>query len=152
MSCEMPTDHHGCPPQMPLDETDIQPQLDRRRPAQSELTTPREEADRIAILSGVENGLTLGSPIALMVKNTDQRPADYDQMRSVPRPSHADYTYRIKYGIQASSGGGRASARETVGRVAAGAVAALRHSYQAPAAVRAAVSRALARSRTSRAS
>jgi chorismate synthase len=113
----------GCPPQMPLDETDIQPQLDRRRPAQSELTTPREEADRVAILSGAENGLTLGSPIALMVKNTDQRPADYRRMRSVPRPSHADYTYRIKYGIQASSGGGRASARETVGRVAAGAVA-----------------------------
>ncbi|MEJ2478309.1 MAG: chorismate synthase [Desulfobacterales bacterium] len=113
----------GCPPQMPLDETDIQPQLDRRRPAQSELTTPREEADRVAILSGVDNGITLGTPIALMVKNTDQRPADYRRMRSVPRPSHADYTYRMKYGIQASSGGGRASARETVGRVAAGAVA-----------------------------
>jgi len=113
----------GCPPQMPLDETDIQPQLDRRRPAQSELTTTREEADRVAILSGVENGITLGTPIALMVKNTDQRPADYRRMRSVPRPSHADYTYRKKYGIQASSGGGRASARETVGRVAAGAVA-----------------------------
>ena len=113
----------GCPPQMPLDETDIQPQLDRRRPAQSELTTPREEADRVAILSGVDNGITLGTPIALMVKNTDQRPADYRRMRSVPRPSHADYTYRMKYGIQASSGGGRASARETVGRVAGGAIA-----------------------------
>jgi chorismate synthase len=113
----------GCPPKMPLDETDIQPQLDRRRPAQSELTTPREEADRAAILSGVDNGITLGSPITLMVKNTDQRPADYRRMRLVPRPSHADYTYRMKYGIQALSGGGRASARETVGRVAAGAVA-----------------------------
>jgi chorismate synthase len=113
----------GCPPRMPLDETDIQPQLDRRRPAQSELTTPRKEADRVTILSGVDNGLTLGTPIALVVKNTDQRPADYRRLRSVPRPSHADYTCRIKYGIRASSGGGRASARETVGRVAAGAVA-----------------------------
>ncbi len=113
----------GCPPQMPLDETDVQPQLDRRRPAQSELTTTREEADRVAILSGVDNGITLGTPIALMVKNKDQRPADYRRMRSVPRPSHADYTYQMKYGIQALSGGGRASARETVGRVAAGAVA-----------------------------
>jgi chorismate synthase len=113
----------GCPPQMPLDETDIQPQLDRRRPAQSELTTPRKESDRVTILSGVDNGITLGTPIALVVKNTDQRPADYRRMRSVPRPSHADYTYRMKYGIQALSGGGRASARETVGRVAAGAVA-----------------------------
>jgi chorismate synthase len=113
----------GCPPKIPLEESDIQPQLDRRRPAQSALTTSRKEADRIVILSGVENGITLGTPIALMVKNKDQRPADYDQMRSVPRPSHADYTYRMKYGIQALSGGGRASARETVGRVAAGAVA-----------------------------
>ena len=96
----------GCPPQMPLDETDIQPQLDRRRPAQSKLTTSREEADRISILSGVQNGKTLGTPIALMVKNTDQRPADYDLMRTVPRPSHADYTYQMKYGIRAMSGGG----------------------------------------------
>lgn len=113
----------GCPPKLPLDETDIQPQLDRRRPAQSELTTPRKEADRVAILSGVDNGITLGTPIALMVKNTDQRPADYRRMRSVPRPSHADYTYQMKYGIRALSGGGRSSARETVGRVAAGAIA-----------------------------
>jgi chorismate synthase len=113
----------GCPPGISLSETDIQPQLDRRRPAQSKLTTSREEADRVAILSGVDNGLTLGTPIALMVKNTDQRPADYRQMRSIPRPSHADYTYQEKYGIQALSGGGRASARETIGRVAAGAIA-----------------------------
>jgi chorismate synthase len=113
----------GCPPKISLEESDIQPQLDRRRPAQSELTTSRKEADRITILSGVDNGVTLGTPIALMVKNKDQRPADYDRMRSVPRPSHADYTYQMKYGIQALSGGGRASARETVGRVAAGAVA-----------------------------
>jgi chorismate synthase len=113
----------GCPPGISLSETDIQPQLDRRRPAQSKLTTSREEADRVAILSGVDNGLTLGTPIALIVKNTDQRPADYRQMRSIPRPSHADYTYQEKYGIQALSGGGRASARETIGRVAAGAIA-----------------------------
>ena len=113
----------GCPPKISLAESDIQPQLDRRRPAQSELTTSRKEADQVAILSGVDNGVTLGTPIALMVKNKDQRPSDYGRMRSVPRPSHADYTYQIKYGIQASSGGGRASARETVGRVAAGAVA-----------------------------
>lgn len=113
----------GCPPGISLDETDIQPQLDRRRPAQSKLTTSRNEADRVVILSGVDNSLTLGTPIALMAKNTDQRPADYRQMRSVPRPSHADYTYQMKYGIQALSGGGRASARETIGRVAAGAIA-----------------------------
>jgi chorismate synthase len=113
----------GCPPGIALSETDIQPQLDRRRPAQSKLTTSREEADRVAILSGIDNGLTLGTPIALMVKNTDQRPGDYRQMRSIPRPSHADYTYQMKYGIQALSGGGRASARETIGRVAAGAIA-----------------------------
>ena len=113
----------GCPPGISLNEADIQPQLDRRRPAQSKLTTSRQEADRIAILSGVDNGLTLGTPIALMVKNTDQRPGDYRQMRSIPRPSHADYTYQVKYGLQALSGGGRASARETIGRVAAGAIA-----------------------------
>ncbi len=113
----------GCPPGISLNESDIQPQLDRRRPAQSKLTTSREEADRVAVLSGVDNGMTLGTPIALMVKNTDQRPGDYRQMRSIPRPSHADYTYQMKYGIQALSGGGRASARETIGRVAAGAIA-----------------------------
>jgi len=113
----------GCPPKIKLSEAEIQIQLNRRRPAQSRLTTARKEADRVAILSGVDNGKTLGTPIALMVKNTDQRPADYGRMRSVPRPSHADYTYQMKYGIQALSGGGRASARETVGRVAAGAIA-----------------------------
>jgi chorismate synthase len=113
----------GCPPKIPLDESDIQPQLDRRRPAQSQITTSRQEADRVAIWSGVQNGKTLGTPIALTVKNTDQRPADYDRLRSVPRPSHADYTYQMKYGIRALSGGGRSSARETVGRVGAGAIA-----------------------------
>jgi chorismate synthase len=113
----------GCPPKIKLSEAEIQKQLDRRRPAQSKLTTSRKEADRIAIWSGVQNGKTLGNPIALTVKNIDQRPADYRQIRSVPRPSHADYTYQCKYGIRALSGGGRASARETVGRVAGGAIA-----------------------------
>ncbi|MDD5676642.1 MAG: chorismate synthase [Kiritimatiellae bacterium] len=113
----------GCPSRLPLDASDIQPQLDRRRPGQSGLTTSRSEADQVRILSGVEQGLTLGSPIALVVDNADGRPADYEAIRTIPRPSHADLTYRLKYGLTAASGGGRASARETVGRVAAGAVA-----------------------------
>jgi chorismate synthase len=113
----------GCPPRMALTEADIQPQLDRRRPGQSRITTDRAEADRVTILSGTENGLTLGTPIALLVHNRDQRPGDYAAMQRMPRPSHADYTYRVKYGIQAASGGGRSSARETIGRVAAGAIA-----------------------------
>ncbi len=113
----------GCPPRLPLCEEDIQPQLDRRRPGQSAMATERDEADRVTILSGTEDGLTLGTPIALQVANRDTRPQDYAAMQDVPRPSHADYTYRVKYGIHAASGGGRASARETVGRVAAGAVA-----------------------------
>ena len=113
----------GCPPGMRLDEQDIQPQLDRRRPGQSSLTTDRSEADLVSIISGTENGRTLGTPILLQVANKDQRPADYDSMQDIPRPSHADYTYQQKYGIRASSGGGRSSARETIGTVAAGAVA-----------------------------
>jgi len=113
----------GCPPNLELSETDIQLQLDRRRPGQSDLTTPRQEADRVTILSGVENGRTLGTPIGLLVRNRDQRPGDYGEMDAVPRPSHADYTYQVKYGVRASSGGGRSSARETIGRVAAGAIA-----------------------------
>ncbi len=113
----------GCPPSLPLGESDIQPQLDRRRPGQSELTTDRKEADRVTILSGVENGLTLGTPIAMLVANKDQKPSDYRTLSDIPRPSHADYTYQVKYGIRASSGGGRSSARETIGRVASGAVA-----------------------------
>ena len=113
----------GCPAGLQLSESDIQPQLDRRRPGQSDLTTPREEADRVTILSGVENGLTLGTPIGLLVHNKDQRPGDYGEMDQIPRPSHADFTYQAKYGIRASSGGGRSSARETIGRVAAGAIA-----------------------------
>ncbi|MCE9613542.1 MAG: chorismate synthase [Lentisphaerae bacterium] len=113
----------GCPARLPLTEADIQPQLDRRRPGQNNLTTPRDESDKVSILSGVENGVTLGSPIGLFVANRDTRPSDYGNMRDVPRPSHADFTYQMKYGVRASSGGGRSSARETIGRVAAGAIA-----------------------------
>jgi len=113
----------GCPSNINLSEADIQRQLDRRRPGQSKLTTKREEPDRVTILSGVENGKTLGVPIGLLVANKDQKPGDYDAMKFIPRPSHADYTYQMKYGIRSASGGGRSSARETVGRVAAGAIA-----------------------------
>lgn len=113
----------GCPANLELTEADIQPQLTRRRPGQSSLTTPRDEADAVTILSGTENGKTLGTPIGLSVNNKDQRPGDYGEMDVVPRPSHADYTYLMKYGNKASSGGGRSSARETIGRVAAGAIA-----------------------------
>lgn len=113
----------GCPPGLSLSAEDIQPQLDRRRPGQSALSTDRQEADQVIILSGTENGKTLGTPIALQVANKDHRPKDYGNMRDIPRPSHADYTYQMKYGIRASSGGGRSSARETIGTVASGAVA-----------------------------
>jgi chorismate synthase len=113
----------GVPPRLTLSESDIQVQLDRRRPGQSPLTTDRQESDRVTILSGVENGRTLGTPIGLVVANKDHIPGDYKAMQDIPRPSHADYTYQMKYGIRASSGGGRSSARETIGRVAAGAIA-----------------------------
>lgn len=113
----------GVPPRMSLTAKDIQVQLDRRRPGQNKLGTDRNEADQVEILSGVEFDKTLGSPIGLLVKNKDQRPGDYGAMSTIPRPSHADYTYRAKYGTHASSGGGRSSARETIGRVAAGAIA-----------------------------
>ena len=113
----------GCPARLALVEADIQAQLDRRRPGQSALTTPRQESDTVTILSGVENGLTLGTPIGLFVPNKDQRPNDYNNLADIPRPSHADYTYLAKYGIKTASGGGRSSARETIGRVAAGAIA-----------------------------
>jgi chorismate synthase len=113
----------GCPANLELTEADIQPQLTRRRPGQSALTTQRDEADAVTILSGTENGKTLGTPIGLSVNNKDQRPDDYGEMDFIPRPSHADYTYLMKYGNKASSGGGRSSARETIGRVAAGAIA-----------------------------
>ncbi|KAJ3971377.1 chorismate synthase [Lentinula raphanica] len=135
----------GCPPGLTLSPEDIQIQLDRRRPGQSDLTTPvrkhtlhpspiqslihivssfqRNEKDRVHLQSGLELGVTLGTPIALLVKNEDQRPHDYSETDLYPRPSHADYTYLEKYGVKASSGGGRSSARETIGRVAAGAIA-----------------------------
>jgi len=113
----------GCPPRLPLTEADLQPQLDRRRPGQNALTTDRQEADRVEILSGVQDGVTLGTPIAVMARNRDQRPGDYGDLARIPRPSHADFTYQEKYGIRATSGGGRASARETLARVAGGAIA-----------------------------
>ena len=113
----------GCPPGLELTEADIQPQLSRRRPGQSDLSTPRQEADQVIIYSGTEFGRTLGTPIMLLVNNKDQRPQDYGEMSRIPRPSHADFTYQKKYGVRASSGGGRSSARETIGRVAAGAIA-----------------------------
>lgn len=113
----------GCPPSLALSEADIQAQLTRRRPGQSKVNTPRDEKDQVKILSGVENGYTLGTPIGLFVANEDQRPHDYGGMSDIPRPSHADFTYQKKYGTRASSGGGRSSARETIGRVAAGAIA-----------------------------
>ena len=113
----------GCPPRLPLAVEEIQRDLDRRRPGQSHLTTPRQEADRAEILSGVFEGLTIGSPIAILVRNADARPQAYEPLRDVYRPSHADWTTEAKYGIRNWQGGGRASARETIGRVAAAAVA-----------------------------
>ncbi len=113
----------GCPPKLKINIDLIQNELDRRRPGQSKITTPRNEDDKLEILSGLKEGITLGTPIAMMVRNKDQRPGDYSNLEQVFRPSHADGTYHLKYGIQAGSGGGRASARETIGRVAAGAIA-----------------------------
>lgn len=113
----------GCPPRLPLSEADMQVELDRRRPGQSRITTPRKETDTCRILSGVAEGITLGTPIAVLVPNTDQRGGDYSEMALAYRPSHADATYDFKYGVRAIQGGGRSSARETIGRVAAGAVA-----------------------------
>jgi chorismate synthase len=118
----------GCPPGIPLSETDIQPYLDRRRPGQSRYTTQRQEADEVRILSGVfanEAGVqvTTGTPISLLIENTDQRSKDYGDIKDKYRPGHADYTYTAKYGIRDYRGGGRSSARETAMRVAAGAVA-----------------------------
>ena len=113
----------GCPPRLPLTEADIQRDLDRRRPGQSDLVTPRKESDTCRILSGVFNGVTLGTPIAVLVGNEDARPEAYSEMETAFRPSHADYTYEAKYGVRNWQGGGRSSARETIGRVAAAAVA-----------------------------
>ncbi|KIW03796.1 chorismate synthase [Verruconis gallopava] len=111
------------PPGIPISVEILQPQVSRRRPGQSSISTPRNESDLVEIQSGVEGGLTLGTPIALRVKNLDQRPKDYHgNMKQFPRPSHADFTYLEKYGIKAASGGGRSSARETVGRVLAGSL------------------------------
>lgn len=113
----------GCPPRLPLLAEEIQAELDRRRPGQSDITTPRKEEDRVEILSGVFEGLTTGVPISLLVRNGDQRPGAYDEMREKFRPSHADFTYQEKYGHRDHRGGGRSSARETIARVAAGAIA-----------------------------
>jgi chorismate synthase len=113
----------GCPPNIALTTADIQKELDRRRPGQSRITTQRNETDRCEILSGVFEGKTLGTPIAILVRNEDARPEAYADFKNAYRPSHADFTYDAKYGIRNWQGGGRASARETVGRVAAGAIA-----------------------------
>lgn len=113
----------GCPAGVALAVETVQEELDRRRPGQSAITTQRKEPDTVEILSGVQDGKTLGTPISMVVRNVDQRPAAYDEMAHTYRPSHADFCYDAKYGIRALSGGGRASARETIGRVAAGAVA-----------------------------
>jgi chorismate synthase len=113
----------GCPPRLSITVEEIQRELDRRRPGQSAITTQRREPDTVEILSGVHDGVTLGTPISLLVRNSDQRSGDYDEMRTKFRPSHADYTYQAKFGVRAWEGGGRASARETIGRVAAGVLA-----------------------------
>jgi chorismate synthase len=113
----------GCPPNVHISEIDIQRELNRRRPGQSKITTQREEEDRCEILSGLFAGKTLGTPIAILVRNKDARPEDYVEIAGKFRPSHADFSYEAKYGIRNWQGGGRASARETIGRVAAGAVA-----------------------------
>jgi chorismate synthase len=113
----------GCPPRLEISEAEIQVDLDRRRPGQSKITTPRKESDTCEILSGVFEGKTLGTSIAILVRNQDARSQDYDEMAVKYRPSHADATYDAKYGIRNWKGGGRSSARETIGRVAAGAIA-----------------------------
>lgn len=113
----------GCPPRLAISVEELQRDLDRRRPGQSRLTTPRAEADQVEILSGVFEGQTLGTPIGLLVRNQDARSSAYEPMKDIYRPSHADYTTEAKYGIRNWQGGGRASARETIGRVAAGALA-----------------------------
>jgi len=113
----------GCPPRLPITEAEIQVELDRRRPGQSDIVTPRAEADKVEILAGLFEGRTTGAPISLLVRNSDARPGAYDEMREKFRPSHADFAYQAKYGFRDHRGGGRSSARETIGRVAAGAIA-----------------------------
>ena len=113
----------GCPPGLAISAEEIQAELDRRRPGQSDIVTPRKEEDKVEIWSGIFEGKTTGTPITLLVRNGDQRPGAYDEMRDKFRPSHADFTYQQKFGLRDHRGGGRSSARETVGRVAAGAIA-----------------------------
>ncbi|MDR1282901.1 MAG: chorismate synthase, partial [Opitutaceae bacterium] len=113
----------GCPPLLPITAAEVQAELDRRRPGQSDITTPRKEADTIKILSGIYEGKTTGAPVSMLVRNTDQHPSAYSGMKAAFRPSHADFTYQTKYGIRDPHGGGRSSARETVARVAGGALA-----------------------------
>jgi chorismate synthase len=113
----------GCPPNLEIDESDIQIELDRRKPGQSDVTTQRKEDDAVQILSGVFNGVTTGTPITLIIFNKDQKSKDYSEIKNKFRPGHADFTYQKKYGIRDYRGAGRSSARETVARVAAGAIA-----------------------------
>jgi len=113
----------GCPPGIPLSTEEVQAELDRRRPGQSRITTQRKEGDEVEIQSGVFEGVTTGTPIGMVVRNTDQRSKDYSEMKELYRPSHADFTYDAKFGVRDYRGGGRASYREAIGRVAAGAVA-----------------------------
>src|SRR6478609_1294015 len=115
----------GCPAGLEIDETFIQSELDRRKPGQSKITTQRKEDDTFKILSGVFEGKSTGTPIAIVIENQDQRSKDYSHIQNTFRPSHADYTYQAKYGIRDHRGGGRSSARETAARVAAGAIAKL---------------------------
>ena len=113
----------GCPAGLPLQEGEIQTELDRRRAGQSKVTTARKEKDRVRILSGVFEGKTTGTPISMLVENVDADPSSYEKIKDLYRPGHADFTYDMKYGFRDWRGGGRSSARETVGRVAAGAIA-----------------------------
>jgi chorismate synthase len=113
----------GCPPGIPLEAGDLQPMMDRRRPGMSPLSSPRAEPDAVEILSGVFSGVTTGAPVCILIMNRDAQPGDYDRIKDVFRPGHADYTYQMKYGIRDHRGGGRSSGRETAARVAAGAVA-----------------------------
>jgi chorismate synthase len=113
----------GCPPNLPVTAEEIQVELDRRRPGQSDIVTPRKEEDRVEILSGLFEGKTTGTPLAMLVRNADHRSSAYSEMKDKFRPSHADFTYQTKFGIRDHAGGGRSSARETIGRVAAGAIA-----------------------------
>ena len=113
----------GTPPGLSISESDIQTELDRRRPGQSNVTTPRKEGDQVEILSGVFDGVSTGAPIALLIRNTNQKSKDYSDIKDLFRPGHADYTFHEKFGIRDYKGGGRSSGRETACRVAAGAIA-----------------------------